>query len=165
MSELYWNIERSRTGLGFPQTARYVKRAISATLAAEDVDEPCAVEILLTDDATIHEINREHRGVDRPTDVLSFPMNELQPGNFDPDVCEYDYERDCILLGDMVISMERCAAQAEEFGHSFRHEVTYLAVHSTLHLLGYDHVDEGAMKRQMRAREKAILNILGETET
>ena len=164
MSELYLNIERCRTGLGYPQTARYVKRAVAATLAAEGVDEPCAVEILLTDDAEIHHINREHRAVDRPTDVLSFPMNELQPGAFDPDACEYDYERDCLLLGDMVISMERCAAQAEEFGHSFAHEVTYLAIHSTLHLLGYDHVDEGEMKRQMRAREKEILNILGEQD-
>ena len=158
------NIVRSRTGLGYPQTARYVKKAVAATLAAEGVDEACAVEILLTDDAKIHEINREHRGVDRPTDVLSFPLNELRPGAFDADLCEYDYERECLLLGDMVISMERCAAQAEEFGHSFAHEVTYLAIHSTLHLLGYDHVDEGAMKQQMRAREKEILNILGEQD-
>ena len=158
------NIVRSRTGLGYPQTARYVKKAVAATLAAEGVDEACAVEILLTDDAKIHEINREHRGVDRPTDVLSFPLNELRPGAFDADLCEYDYERECLLLGDMVISMERCAAQAEEFGHSFAHEVTYLAVHSTLHLLGYDHEDEGEQKKQMRTREKEILKLLGENE-
>ena len=158
------NIVRSRTGLGYPQTARYVKKAVAATLAAEGVDEACAVEILLTDDAEIHEINREHRGVDRPTDVLSFPLNELRPGAFDADLCEYDYERECLLLGDMVISMERCAAQAEEFGHSFAHEVTYLAVHSTLHLLGYDHEDEGEQKKQMRTREKEILKLLGENE-
>ncbi len=164
MSELYLNLVRSRTGLGYPQTARYVKKAVAATLSAEGVDMPCAVEILLTDDETIHGINREHRNVDRPTDVLSFPMNELTPGAFDADLCEYDYERACILLGDMVISMERCAAQAEEFGHSFAHEVTYLAIHSTLHLLGYDHVDEGAMKKQMRTREKEILNLLGEND-
>ena len=164
MSELYLNIVRSRTGLGYPQTARYVKKAVAATLNAEGVDMPCAVEILLTDDETIHGINREHRNVDRPTDVLSFPMNELTPGAFDADLCEYDYERACILLGDMVISMERCAAQAEEFGHSFAREVTYLAIHSTLHLLGYDHVDEGAMKKQMRTREKEILNLLGEND-
>ena len=151
---------RSRVGLGYPRTKALVRSAIEAALDAEGVSEPCAVEILLTDDETIHEINREHRGVDRATDVLSFPMNELQPGDFDPDEGEYDYERECILLGDMVISMERCAAQAEEFGHSFAHEVQYLAVHSTLHLLGYDHVDEGEMKRQMRAREKEIMQKL-----
>ena len=164
MTEHDVNIVRSRTGLGYPQTARYVKKAVAATLAAEGVDEACAVEILLTDDAKIHEINREHRGVDRPTDVLSFPLNELRPGAFDADLCEYDYERECLLLGDMVISMERCAAQAEEFGHSFAHEVTYLAVHSTLHLLGYDHEDEGEQKKQMRTREKEILKLLGENE-
>ena len=151
---------RSRTGLGFGQTKRVVRCAIEATLAAEGVEDPAAVDILLTDDETIHAINREHRAVDRPTDVLSFPMNELTPGDFDPDACEWDYERECLLLGDMVISMERCAAQAAEFGHSFEHEVMYLAVHSTLHLLGYDHVDEGEMKRQMRAREKEIMKEL-----
>ncbi len=151
---------RSRTGLGFPRTKALVKAAVEAALTAEGVEAPCAIEILLTDDETIHEINREHRGVDRATDVLSFPMNELRPGDFDQDACEYDYERECILLGDMVISMERCAAQAEEFGHSFAHEVQYLAVHSALHLLGYDHVDEGEQKRQMRAREKEIMQKL-----
>ena len=155
---------RSRTGLGFPQTKRVVKKAVETALAAESVEEPAAVDILLTDDETIHEINREHRGVDRPTDVLSFPMNELTPGAFDPDLCEWDYERECLLLGDMVISMERCAAQAAEFGHSFEHEVRYLAVHSTLHLLGYDHVDEGPMKRQMRAREKEIMKRMEHTK-
>lgn len=154
------NFTRSQTGLGYPQTVRLVRAAIDTALQAERVDVPCAVEVLLTDDATIHEINLEHRGVDRPTDVLSFPMNELTPGAFDPDLCEYDYDRDCILLGDMVISMERCAAQGEEFGHGYSHEVQYLAVHSTLHLLGYDHEDEGEMKRQMRQREKEIMNLL-----
>ncbi len=155
---------RSRTGLGYPQTKRVVKKAIETTLAAEGVSESAAVDILLTDDETIHAINREHRGVDRPTDVLSFPMNELTPGDFDPDVCEWDYERECLLLGDMVISMERCAQQAAEFGHSFEHEIAYLAVHSTLHLLGYDHVDEGPMKRQMRQREKEIMKRMENTK-
>ena len=155
---------RSRTNLGYPQTVKLVRKAVSAPLAAEGIEDPCAVEILLTDDETIHAINREHRGVNRPTDVLSFPMNELTPGEFDPDACEYDYERDCILLGDMVISMERCAAQGEEFGHGYAHEVMYLAVHSTLHLLGYDHEDEGAQKQQMRAREKEIMKTLENTK-
>ena len=151
---------RSRTGLGYPQTARYVRRAVEAALAAEGVTEPCAVEILLTDDEGIRAINREHRGIDSPTDVLSFPMNELTPGSFDPDACEYDYDRECLLLGDMVISMERCEKQAAEYCHGYAHEVMYLAVHSALHLLGYDHLDEGEQKRQMRAREKEIMKTL-----
>ena len=98
--------------------------------------------------------------MDRATDVLSFPMNELTPGAFDPDACEWDYETDRAMLGDMVISMERCAEQAETYGHSFAHEVSYLTVHSVLHLLGYDHVDEGEDKRRMRAREKEIMRLL-----
>ena len=155
---------RSRTGLGYPQTAKLVRRAVDTTLKAEGIEAPCAVEILLTDDETIREINREHRDVDRATDVLSFPMNELTPEAFDPDGCEYDYDRACILLGDMVISMERCAAQGAEYGHGYAHEVMYLAVHSTLHLLGYDHLDEGARKRVMRTREKAIMALLEQSE-
>ena len=87
-------------------------------------------------------------------------MNELTPGAFDPDTCEWDYETDRAMLGDMVISMERCAEQAGTYGHSFAHEVSYLTVHSVLHLLGYDHVDEGEDKRRMRAREKEIMRLL-----
>ena len=154
------SLSREKRGLGHPEASALVKEAVRAALAAEGVSEPCLVGVVFTDDEGIRRVNREFRGVDRATDVLSFPMNELHPGDFDPDACEYDYERECILLGDMVISMERCAAQAEEFGHSFAHEVQYLAVHSTLHLLGYDHVDEGEMKKQMRAREKEIMQKL-----
>ena len=135
-------------------------RAAAAALRAEGVTVPCELDVTLTDDAVIHTINREQRGVDRATDVLSFPMNELTPGAFDPDACEWDYETDRAMLGDMVISMERCAEQAETYGHSFAHEVSYLTVHSVLHLLGYDHVDEGEDKRRMRAREKEIMRLL-----
>ena len=138
----------------------FIRRVIRTALAAEGVDFPCEIDVRLTDDETIHEINREMREVDRATDVLSFPMNELTPGAFDPDACEWDYETDRAMLGDMVISMERCAEQAETYGHSFAHEVSYLTVHSVLHLLGYDHVDEGEDKRRMRAREKEIMRLL-----
>ena len=146
--------------LGRPEAASLVKKAVTAALEAEGVEEKCTVSVIFTDDEGIREINREFRGVDRPTDVLSFPMNELTPGAFDPDACEWDYETDRAMLGDMVISMERCAEQAETYGHSFAHEVSYLTVHSVLHLLGYDHVDEGEDKRRMRAREKEIMRLL-----
>ena len=160
MTQAKITITRTRRGLGFPDTQRYVKRAAAAALRAEGVTVPCELDVTLTDDAVIHTINREQRGVDRATDVLSFPMNELTPGAFDPDACEWDYEADRAMLGDMVISMERCAEQAETYGHSFAHEVSYLTVHSVLHLLGYDHVDEGEDKRRMRAREKEIMRLL-----
>ena len=100
--------------------------------------------------------------VDRPTDVLSFPMFELVPGE-KPGAEDADPDTGLVPLGDMVLSLERATAQAEEFGHSVEREVSYLAVHSVLHLLGYDHMDEGEMKAQMRGREEAILGTLGIT--
>lgn len=154
-------IYRAVTKLGRNETARLVKKSVAAALLAEGVTVPCRVEVMLTDDEDIHGINLETRGVDRPTDVLSFPLNELTPGEFDPALCERDYGTGEILLGDMVISIPRCEAQAEEFGHSYEREVSYLAVHSALHLLGYDHVDEGEDKALMRSREDAVMEILG----
>ena len=88
-------------------------------------------------------------------------MNELTPGEFDPELCERDTDSGRVLLGDMAISLERARAQGDEFGHGEEREICYLAIHSTLHLLGYDHVDEGEDKRLMRSREKAICAKLG----
>ena len=136
--------------------------ASPAALAAEGVEFPCEVDILFTDDTGIQEINREQRGVDKPTDVLSFPMFELKPGE-KPRADWADPDSGKVLLGDMMLSLERARAQAEEFGHSPEREVCYLAVHSVLHLLGYDHLDEGPMKARMREREEAILEKLGIT--
>lgn len=154
-------VTRDRPNLGHPETAAMVKKAVLAVLAAEGIEEPCHVDVLLTDDEGIHAINLEHRGVDAATDVLSFPLNELTPGEFDPEECEMDFDTGEIALGDMVIDIPRCEAQGEEYGHGYRREVSYLAVHSTLHLLGYDHLDEGPMKRHMRAREDAVMDLLG----
>lgn len=137
-------------------------RVITAALDAEGVDVPCEANVLITSDEEIHAINLEQRDVDRPTDVLSFPMFELAPGD-KPEADWADPDTGLVPLGDMVISLERCAAQAEEFGHSLERELSYLAVHSVLHLLGYDHMDEGPMKAQMRAREEAILKTLNLT--
>ncbi|MBR1660195.1 MAG: rRNA maturation RNase YbeY [Oscillospiraceae bacterium] len=153
-------IYREKRNLGRPEAAKLVRRAIRTALKAQGIGEDCTVNVMFTDDAGIHAVNREQRGVDRPTDVLSFPMNELTEGDFDPDECEYDYETETLLLGDMVLSLERCAAQAEEYGHSFERELSYLTVHSVLHLLGYDHLDEGERKRRMRAREDTIMEML-----
>lgn len=137
-----------------------IRRAIRTALAAEGLTAPCEVDVLLTDDGGIHEINREMRQVDRPTDVLSFPEFELTPGQL-PGPEDADPGTGLIPLGDMVLSMERVAAQAREYGHSKRRELSYLVTHSVLHLLGYDHLDEGPMKAQMRAREEAIMALLG----
>ncbi len=139
-----------------------LRRVISAALAAEGVDLPCEINVLLTDDEGIHQVNREMRQVDRPTDVLSFPMFDLKPGE-KPEAGDEDPESGLVPLGDMCISLERAAAQAGEFGHSVERELSYLTVHSVLHLLGYDHMDEGPMKRQMRVHEEFILDKLGIT--
>ena len=153
--EIY--ISREKTGLGHANAAGLIKKSINKALAAEGIDIPCIISVMLTDDEGIHAVNREFRGVDRPTDVLSFPLNELKAGHFDEAICEKDPETGAVMLGDMMISLERCASQGEEFGHGFEREVCYLTVHSVLHLLGYDHVDEGEMKAHMRKREKQIM--------
>lgn len=137
-----------------------LERVIPAALEAEGVDVGCEINVLLTDDEGIRDINREMRKVDAPTDVLSFPMFELQPGD-KPSQADADPATGLVPLGDMCISLERARAQAAEYGHSPERETAYLAVHSLLHLLGYDHLDEGPMKAQMRAREEDILEALG----
>ena len=140
----------------------FIRRVIRTALAAEGVTFPCEIDVLLTHDAGIHQINLDMRQVDRATDVLSFPEFDLTPGQL-PGEEDADPGTGLVPLGDMVISMEHVAAQAKEYGHSNRRELAYLVVHSVLHLLGYDHLDEGPQKEQMRAREEAILGELGIT--
>ena len=140
----------------------FIRKVIRTALAAEGVTFPCELDVLLTHDAGIHQINLDMRQVDRATDVLSFPEFDLTPGQL-PDEEDADPGTGLVPLGDMVISMEHVAAQAKEYGHSNRRELAYLVVHSVLHLLGYDHLDEGPMKAQMRGREEAIMAELGLT--
>ena len=146
---------------GFNEGQRaFVRKAIRTALEAEGVDFPCEVDVRVTDDKGIHELNKEMRGVDAPTDVLSFPVFALTPGEL-PGPEDADPGSGYVPLGDMAISLERVQAQAKEYGHSNRRELAYLVVHSVLHLLGYDHLDEGPMKAQMREREEAIMGELG----
>lgn len=154
------SVSRAVRGLGQPQSANLIKKAIAAALDCEGIAEPCEVSVLLTDEAGIRELNRDNRGVDAVTDVLSFPFNELVPGAFDASVCEREPESGRVYLGDMALCVPRCMAQAEEYGHGYDRELSYLAVHSALHLLGYDHADEAEQKKQMRRREKAIMGEL-----
>lgn len=141
-----------------------LRRAIAAALEEERVAVPCEISVLLTDEAGIQAINRDQRGVDQPTDVLSFPMFDLTPGEPPTEEsAETDPETGLFPLGDMAISLPRARAQAEEYGHPLSRELAYLAVHSVLHLLGYDHLDEGEEKRRMREREEAVMARLGLT--
>ena len=138
-----------------------IKKCINVTLKAEGISVPCEINVLVTNDAGIHIINKESRDIDRPTDVLSFPMFQLEPENPPTDWEDYrDPASGLVPLGDMCISLERAEAQAKEFGHSLRREVGYLTIHSILHLLGYDHMDDGAQKAQMREREEKIASAI-----
>lgn len=139
------------------EVTKIIQKCVEATLEQEGITAPCEINVLITNDKGIHAINKASRDIDSPTDVLSFPMFTLEAGNPPADWAEYlDIETQTVPLGDMCISLERAIAQAKSFGHSVRREVGYLTIHSILHLLGYDHLDEAEQKAQMRAREEAI---------
>ena len=142
MNEIY--ITRQKANLEHRNAASLIKKAADMALKAENMDG-CVISCMLTDDEGIREMNALWRGKDAVTDVLSFPMGDTDP------------ESGKILLGDMMINLSRCALQGEELGHGFDREIMYLTVHSVLHLLGYDHEDEGEEKAKMRAREKEIM--------
>ena len=154
-------VSREKKNLGHRNAASLIRRAAEDALRAEGIDSPCLISVMLTVGEGIREVNRDFRGIDRETDVLSFPLNELEPGAFDHSLCERDPDTGELMLGDMMISLPACERQGEEYGHGFDREIRYLTVHSVLHLLGYDHLDEGARKKRMRAREKAIMALLG----
>ena len=137
-----------------PDLRRLVKRAVFAVLDFEDFGRRAEVSVTFTDNEGIHALNREYRNVDRPTDVLSFPLSDGE---------DYDTDGDAVLLGDIVISLERAQTQAEEYGHSFEREVAFLTVHSMLHLLGYDHETSPEDERDMFARQDEILISAGMT--
>ena len=138
-----------------------IKRCIRATLDIEGVDIPCEVSVLITDDARICGINNEYRGIDEPTDVLSFPMFDFSPpGWTNPGASEADPETGLFPLGEIMLSAERIDKQAREYRQSRERETAYLTIHSTLHLLGYDHIDEADGKKLMRGREKQIMQFL-----
>ena len=137
--------------------ASIIRKCIEATLNAEKISVPCEINVLVTNDMGIRAINSASRNIDKPTDVLSFPMFQLTAGQPPIEWETYiDPETGLCPLGDMAISLERAIAQSKEFGHSVRREVGYLTIHSMLHLLGYDHLDEGEQKAQMRGREETI---------
>lgn len=159
MKRHYIPVTASVPGVSDGQKA-LIRKVIRTALASEGVAFPCEVDVLVTDDAEIHALNRETRQVNRATDVLSFPAFDLSPGEL-PGAEDADPGTGLTPLGDMVLSMEHVSAQAREYGHSKRRELAYLVVHSVLHLLGYDHLDEGPEKARMRAREEEILAELG----
>lgn len=138
-----------------------IKKCINTALAMENVTVPCEINVLVTNNQGIRAINKASRDIDKATDVLSFPMFQLTAGESPENWEDYlDPETGLCPLGDMAISLERAQEQAKEFGHSVRREIGYLTIHSVLHLLGYDHLDEGAQKAQMRGREEQIASTI-----
>jgi probable rRNA maturation factor len=140
---------------------RTIERALAAALRAEGRGMGHSVDVRLTDDGTIHALNRTYRGVDAPTDVLSFPL-QLAPASGLAPTPFRGPPGALVHLGDVIISWPRAVAQAAEYGHSVEREAAYLAVHGLLHLLGHDHEEPGAAA-EMRGREEAILGALGLT--
>ena len=142
-----------------------LKNVIEFALKEEEVEIPCEVSLLFVDNDEIREINNETRNIDRATDVLSFPMLDYPNKKFFKDVyIDYNFDEtfldgDELVLGDIVLSLERALEQSEEYNHSYKREVSYLVVHSILHLLGYDHMEEDD-KAIMRKREEELLGEL-----
>ena len=131
-----------------------IRRCCNAVLVLEGFEGNAEVDVSIVSDEQIQAINAEHRKLDMPTDVLSFPLGENGVYDVDP-------ATGAKLLGDIVISIEHAEKQANDFGHSLQREIGYLTVHSMLHLLGYDHVNDESERREMRKREEQVLKIMG----
>ena len=155
VTKLRVDIENRQKAIKIPTGLRMlIRRCCHAVLDMENVDGAVRVDVTLVDNEQIHAINLEQRNIDAPTDVLSFPLGEN--GEF-----EIDYATSEQQLGNIVLSLERAAAQAEDYGHSFNREVGYLTVHSMLHLLGYDHMNGGLEAVHMREKEELVMTKIG----
>ena len=155
MDKIKVSIENKQKAIKVPTGVRLlIRRCCHAVLELEQFDGSAEVDVSLVDNEAIHVINREQRNIDAPTDVLSFPLGEN--GVYDQNPATGAY-----MLGDIVISLERAQAQAEEYGHTLQREVGYLTVHSMLHLLGYDHVEGGLEAVRMREKEEAVMRSIG----
>ncbi len=137
------------------QIRRLIKTACLEALNFEGFEDFAEVNVTLVDNKKIQKINREFRDIDRPTDVLSFPLGENGEYDINP-------ENNALLLGDIVISTEKAISQAKEYGHSFEREIAFLTVHSMLHLLGYDHMEEDEQK-EMFEKQEEILKVMNLT--
>lgn len=144
--------------------ARIIEKTVETALDHEKCPYECTVNVLFTDDDSIHQINMEQRKVDRSTDVLSFPMIDYDSPacfeGFDDRWELFDPETEELLLGDIVISIDHVKKQAAEYGHSVTRELAFLTAHSMLHLMGYDHMDDDE-REIMEERQREILKIAG----
>jgi probable rRNA maturation factor len=153
--KIYFENEQEKIPLTY-KMKMLVRQSIETTLDFEDFQNHCEVSVTFTDNEGIHELNKKFRQVDKPTDVLSFPLFDFEGETEEPPIDEIIHN-----LGDIVISLERAEEQAEEYGHSFNREVAFLCVHSMLHLLGYDHERSEEEDKEMRAKQSEIMKIMG----
>ena len=154
--KIYFSNEQDQIKISF-KIRRLIKKSVSEALKQEGFAYPAEVSVSFVDNESIHKLNLEYREKDKPTDVLSFPMWEPE------DIEEGTYE-DChaVMLGDIILSVEKARAQAEEYGHSIRRELAFLSVHSTLHLLGYDHEVSEEDEKYMNTKQEEILTRIGQ---
>lgn len=151
--KIYWADEQDKYSAGRKMKA-LIEKAIRGTLECEKFERDVVVSVTFTDNEGIREKNREFRDIDRATDVLSFPMYDMANGDLPEEGMDCE-------LGDIVLSLERAAEQAVEFGHSYERECAFLTVHSMLHLLGYDHVNSEEEDEEMRAHQRVIMTHIG----
>jgi len=135
-------------------------KAVQASLSYESFEIPSEISIMIVDDERIREINKEHRKIDKSTDVLSFPMVDMVEGKILSDEGDFDLDEELLLLGDIIISLETALRQSEEYGHSFEREVAFLTTHGVFHLLGYDHI-EPLDEEKMFGKQEEVLFKMG----
>lgn len=153
MGKIFLQFSTDGEGIKIPVGVRpLIRKCCASVLKNEGITDSCEISVTVVDNEVIKELNSQTRGIDRETDVLSFPLGEN--GEY-----EVNYATDALLLGDIVISLPKAYEQAQEYGHSAEREIAFLTVHSMLHLLGYDHIEEDDRK-VMRAREEKILNYM-----
>lgn len=158
-SKIFIENEQSIMALN-EQYVNLLERTVITCLKDENMDSGCEINILLTDDASIRQINRQFRDIDHSTDVLSFPMINQNNGRIQSEEGDYDMDEGLLLLGDIVISMETAQKQAQQYGHAIERELAFLTSHGVFHLLGYDHMEKDE-ETVMLAKQGAVLNKLG----
>jgi probable rRNA maturation factor len=154
-------IENEQTSAEFTQAyAQLLKETALCCLKEENMEFGCEVNILITDDASIRDINRQFRDIDNPTDVLSFPMTNIKEGRMADEGGDFDIDEGLLAIGDIVISIETAMKQSEQYGHSLERELAFLTAHGMFHLLGYDHM-ESSEEEIMMAKQEKVLDKLG----
>lgn len=136
-----------------------IKKAVDMSFSVENFSIPSEISIMLVDNLYIREINKEHREIDKPTDVLSFPIVDMYDGVIKSDEGDFDFDEEVLVLGDIIVSLEMTEMQAEEYGHSFERELAFLITHGVFHLLGYDH-DSTEREEKMLSKQYAVLEAL-----